>query len=337
VTDTEPDLTSLEEPLRIREGTLILWGCGVSVRVDRRHLVVSDGVGIQCRTARYAKAPARLQRLIIVRESAGYVSLDAMEWLRDVGASLVVLGRNGTIHATAAARRLDDSRLRRAQALAPAVGSDLALTRFLLGTKVQRQADVLQTVSHVDESVVRGLRAASERILAADSISLALDAESRAAATYWAALGPVSLSYVARDLPRIPAHWRTIEQRGSPITGSPRRAANPANATLNYLYALLEAQATLALTAVGLDPGLGCFHVDTAGRASFSLDVMEAARPLVDAIALELFATRRFFYRDAVEYRDGSCRVAPSFAVTLAKLTPRLFRFIAPVVEQVVR
>jgi len=335
--ESAPDFTSLDEPLRIREGTLVLWGCGVSVRVERRHLVVSDGVGVLRRTTRYAKAPARLRRLVIIRESAGSVTLDAMEWLRDTGATLVILGRNGTIHATAGSRRLDDAALRRAQAIAPISGADLEITRYLLGTKVERQADVLRSLQHVDASVPEALGAMAERIRAAERISVALEAEADAAAIYWATLGPVSLSFVTRDLARIPEHWRTIAQRGSLLTGSPRRATNPANATLNYLYALLEAQTTLALEAAGLDAGLGCFHVDVAGRPSFALDVMEAARPLVDTLALGLFATRRFVFGDTVEQRDGSCRLAPSFAVTLAKLTPRFFAFVAPVVESVIR
>jgi len=335
--DSAPDFTSLDEPLRIREGTLVLWGCGVSVRVERRHLVVSDGVGELRRTARYAKAPARLKRLVIVRESAGNVTLDAMEWLRDTGATLVILGRNGTIHATAGSRRLDDAALRRAQAIAPVSGADLEITRYLLGTKVERQADVLRSLQHVDVSVPEALGAIAERVRAAERISVALEAEADAAAIYWAMLGPVSLSFVTRDLARIPEHWRTIAQRGSLLTGSPRRATNPANATLNYLYALLEAQTSLALEAAGLDAGLGCFHVDVAGRPSFALDVMEAARPLVDTLALGLFASRRFVFGDIVEQRDGSCRLAPSLAVTLAKLTPRLFAFVAPIVERVIR
>ncbi len=333
----EPDFTSLDEPLRVREGTLVLWGCGVSVRVERRHLVVSDGVGVLRRTARYAKAPARLKRLVIIRETAGSVTLDAMEWLRDTGATLVVLGRDGRIHGTAGSRRLDDAKLRRAQAIAPVSGADLTITRYLLGLKVERQADVLRSLAHVDASFSEALCAMAERIRGAERIAVALEAEADAAAIYWATLGPSSLSFVTSDLPRIPAHWRTLAQRGSLLTGSPRRAVNPANATLNYLYALLEAQTTLALEAAGLDAGLGCFHVDVAGRPSFALDVMEAARPLVDTIALSLFASRRFAFRDAVEQRDGSCRLAPSLAVTLAKLTPRLFAFVAPVIEQVIR
>ena len=52
--------------------------------------------------------------------------------------------------------------------------------------------------------------------------------------------------------------------RVSPLTGSPRLAATPPNAILNYLYALLESEARLAAAALGLDPGLGVLHVDTS-------------------------------------------------------------------------
>jgi CRISPR-associated protein Cas1 len=55
---------------------------------------------------------------------------------------------------------------------------------------------------------------------------------------------------------------------------------------LNYLYALVEAEAILACQAVGLDPGLGLVHSDTRARASLALDLMEPVRPEVDDFVL---------------------------------------------------
>ena len=49
----------------------------------------------------------------------------------------------------------------------------------------------------------------------------------------------------------------TFGTRKSILSGSPRQAANPSNAILNYLYAVLESETRLALSALGLDPGLG--------------------------------------------------------------------------------
>ena len=43
---------------------------------------------------------------------------------------------------------------------------------------------------------------------------------------------------------------------------SNRKAERPVNAMLNYLYALVEAEAILACRTVGLDAGLGIVHAD---------------------------------------------------------------------------
>jgi len=73
----------------------------------------------------------------------------------------------------------------------------------------------------------------------------------------------------------------------SPLTGSPRLAANPPNAILNYLYAMLESEARLAAAALGLDPGLGVLHVDVQARDSLACDLMEPARPQIDAYLVD--------------------------------------------------
>jgi CRISPR/Cas system-associated endonuclease Cas1 len=67
---------------------------------------------------------------------------------------------------------------------------------------------------------------------------------------------------------RVPEHWRNFGPRQSPLSGSPRLAANPPNAVLNYLYAVLESGARLAAAALGLDLGLGVLHTDTPNRDS---------------------------------------------------------------------
>jgi hypothetical protein len=80
------------------------------------------------------------------------------------------------------------------------------------------------------------------------------------------------------DLPRVPEHWRSYDTRKSPLSGSQRLAANPANAILNYLYAVTESETRLAVAALGLDPGLGFWHVDTPARDSLACDLMEPNR-----------------------------------------------------------
>jgi hypothetical protein len=122
--------------------------------------------------------------------------------------------------------------------------------------------------------------------------------------------------------------------RASPLTGNPRLAANPTNAILNYLYAMLEAEARLACLAVGLDPGLGVLHLDTHARDSLALDLIEAIRPEADSLVLDLL-DRTWRLHDFHETRHGACRVLPPLTHELASTLDRWRRSIGPVVEDV--
>jgi hypothetical protein len=110
---------------------------------------------------------------------------------------------------------------------------------------------------------------------------------------------------------------------------------NPPNAVLNYLYALLESQATLAAAAVGLDPTLGVLHADTQYRDNLACDLMESVRPQVDAYLLDWITKglvrREWFF----EQRNGNCRLMGSFAARLSETATTWGHAIAPIVEQV--
>jgi hypothetical protein len=121
------------------------------------------------------------------------------------------------------------------------------------------------------------------------------------------------------------------------LTGSPRLAANPPNAILNYLYALLESESRLAAASLGLDPGLGVLHVDTPARDSLACDLMEPVRAQIDAYLLD-WVTRQPLRREwFFEERDGNCRLMGSFAVRLSETLPIWRRAVAPVAEWVAR
>jgi CRISPR/Cas system-associated endonuclease Cas1 len=109
-------------------------------------------------------------------------------------------------------------------------------------------------------------------------------------------------------LKRVPEHWRSFGARVSPLTGSPRLAANPPNAILNYLYALLESESRLAAAALGLDPGLGVLHVDTPARDSLACDLMKPIRAQIDAYLLDWVTRqplrREWFFEDVTATAD---------------------------------
>jgi hypothetical protein len=104
------------------------------------------------------------------------------------------------------------------------------------------------------------------------------------------------------------------------------------NALLNYLYALLEAETTLALHAAGLDPGLGIWHTDERHRDSLALDVMEAVRPAVDRYVLDPLTQTTFRARDFHETGRGVCRILPPLTHRLADAMPALAAAVEPIV-----
>jgi hypothetical protein len=179
------------------------------------------------------------------------------------------------------------------------------------------------------------IKAFRAQLTTASTIQALLQLELQAALMYWSVWHDLPVSFPRADLPRVPDHWRTFNARQSPLSRSPRLAANPPNAMLNYLYAILAAEARLAVAAMGLDPGLGFLHFDEATRDSLAYDIMEPVRPMVDGFVLNWIrrapVKREWFF----EQRDGSCRLMAPFAAQLSETAPMWRRAVAPQAEWV--
>lgn len=106
---------------------------------------------------------------------------------------------------------------------------------------------------------------------------------------------------------------------------------------LNYLYAILESEASLAAAALGLDPGIGVMHADSPARDSLACDLMEPVRPQIDAYVLKWIAGEPIRREWFVEQRDGNCRLKASFAAQLSETAPSWARTVAPIAEMVAR
>jgi CRISPR-associated endonuclease Cas1 len=268
-----------------RQGVITLFGYGTSVRVDRGHLVLEDGIGTDRRQARFPRVGHGLRRLIVIG-SDGMVSLAALRWLADQEASFVMLDRDGSVLATTGPVRSSDAKLRRAQSLAPSNGTALRIARELISKKLAGQEQVARH-NLLDSNTADTIARYRAELPQADEISSILLIESQAARAYWSAWSTLPINFPKNDLPRVPEHWRSFGTRVSPLTGSPRLAVNPPNAILNYLYCVLESEARLAAAALGLDPGLGVLHVDTPARDSLACDLMEPVRSSVDSYLLD--------------------------------------------------
>ncbi len=319
----------------IKRGMLVLDGYGVRVAVERRHLVVADGLGRTRRWGRFSKATAGLKRLVVLGHT-GTISFEALRWLHDIGAAFVQIDGDGQVITASGSVGLDDARLRRAQAMALFNGTGLTIARALVRKKLQEQATILKRLPGSEAPLMVVVRSIADLEHANDATSLRA-VESVAAAAYWTPWARLRVHFGRRDETRVPVHWKTFGARTSPLTGSPRNAGNPANAMLNYLYAILEAEARIACLAVGLDPGLGLFHADQQARDSLALDILEPVRPRVDAFVLDLLQSRVFRAADFAETRGGTCRVLSPTTHLLAETAPGWAHALAPVAEGVAR
>jgi CRISPR-associated protein Cas1 len=315
-----------------RHGVVTLFGYGIQVRVDRGHLILVDGIGPNRRYARLPRVGHGLKRLVVIG-SDGVVSLAALRWLSDQKVSFLLLERDGSVLATTGPVR-SDVRLRRAQALAHVSGYALRITRELVRQKLSGQELVARN-KLLDKTTADSIANFRAELPQAQSIASIRLIEAQAASAYWTAWHTIPLTFPKKDLPRVPEHWRRFGTRISPLSGSPRRAVTPGCALINYLYAIVEAEASLAARVLGMDPSIGVFHVDQPHRESLACDLMEPVRPQVDAYLLEWITSQPLKREWFFEKPDGNARLMASVTEKLSQTAATWARAVAPVAEWV--
>src|SRR5207249_6892213 len=167
-----------------RHGIVTLFGYGITVRVDRGHLLVDDGIGADRRQARFPRVGHGLRRLVVIGAD-GCVSLAALRWLADQDAAFVMLDRDGSVLATTGPVRPSDARLRRAQALASYSGTALQIARELISRKLAGQERVVREKLR-DSATAQIITQFCSEVTAAETIAALRQIESQAAAAYWA-------------------------------------------------------------------------------------------------------------------------------------------------------
>jgi len=91
------------------------------------------------------------------------------------------------------------------------------------------------------------------------------------------------------------------------FTGRNRRPPkDPANAVLSLGYTLLHHETVLSLYGSGFDPYIGFYHTLNHGRESLACDLVEPLRPLMDGLAIRLFA-RQTLRKEHFSTREGAC------------------------------
>jgi CRISPR-associated endonuclease Cas1 len=316
-----------------KSGVLVLNGYGIRVQVNAGHLLLHDGIADERRTIRLPRVSHGLKRLVIIGTD-GSVTLDALRWISDVGAAFVMLDRRGKVLAVVGPVAPSDAKLRRAQALALGNGTALKISKEIISQKLAGQELLVRDMLH-DSTAADAIARFRIVLPSAENIDRVRLIEAQAAKAYWQAWAILPIHWPRKDERRVPEHWRRFGSRISPLTHSPRLASSPGNALLNLLYALLESESRLSAAAMGLDPGIGCLHVDTPNRDSLACDLMEVCRPKVDAFVLNWLQSEPFRKSDFWEDRNGNCRIGSPLAIKLCETSATWRRLVAPVAEHV--
>jgi CRISPR-associated endonuclease Cas1 len=312
-------------------GVIVLAGYGIKVSVERGHLILEDGIGQDRRSGRFPRVYHGLRRVVAIG-SDGFVSLAALKWLADQNIPFVMLERDGfTLHSTGPVA-LSDTRLRRAQALAQDSPVAVEIVRELIRQKLSGQEAIVREKLH-DAVVANAIASFRSHLAAADTIGAVRQIEGKAATIYWSAWRSISAEFPKSESLRVPDHWRTFDTRQSPLSYNARKATNPINAILNYLYTALEAETRLAINALGLDAGFGLLHANAATRDSLVYDLMEPVRPVVDAYVLDWVRSSPLKRALFFEMADGICRLMAPLVVQLSESMMTWRAHVAPIVE----
>lgn len=82
----------------IKNGIVVVSGTGPAIRVDGNRLVIRDGPEETppLRLTR-AEASRKLRHIIVCGQAGGFVTFDALRWLRDTGVAFSQLDWNGGV------------------------------------------------------------------------------------------------------------------------------------------------------------------------------------------------------------------------------------------------
>jgi CRISPR-associated protein Cas1 len=218
---------------------------------------------------------------ILIASNGVSLSSDAVRACAEEGIQIHFLSRSGTPYARILAPGLTGTvQTRRQQLLAFEDERGASFCRAIAAGKVLNQSTLLRYLAKnrrerapeafelAHETALR-LQEDTRRIeevegAKADDLRQAiLTLEAQAAKRYWEA---------ARTLLVPELGWEHRETRG---------ATDPVNVCLNYGYGILYGEIERGCLLAGLDPYAGFLHVDRAGKASLTLDLIEEFRQAV--------------------------------------------------------
>src|SRR5437016_5066508 len=125
-----PKLPHSPAPRQIsKHGVLVLHGFGIKVRLHNSHFLADWGVGLERYQVRLSRVEGHKLRRVILLGSDGYISLEALRFISDVGASFSMIDKRGKALMVCTPVSPSNSKLRRAQSLALIDGTALRISK----------------------------------------------------------------------------------------------------------------------------------------------------------------------------------------------------------------
>jgi CRISPR-associated endonuclease Cas1 len=312
---------------------LILCGHGASLRIRHGALIIRDGFTHypqQQKTYCFFPRDLDLPPRIILLDGSGSLSFDVLTWLSQQGVSLARVSWSGEVAAVANGNGYSGNpdKLRWQQETRTDHKRRFAFATSLIRSKLISSLQTLQ--EQVPRSAARDIafskaRNAIDR-LASQSFADMNDIfaiEGECASAYFTAWRGVKLRWTGLSRRPVPESWHAYSGRSSLANvgrKENRNASHPVNAILNYAYAVKLSALQMQTIADGYDPMIGIMHVSGPGKPAFLLDLIEPERPKVDAEVLRLIRQQPLASADFIICPNGSCRVSPQFARTVATL-----------------
>ena len=181
-------------------GVVTLFGYNSSASVDRGHLVLNDGIGMQRRQGRFPRVRHGLKRLVVIG-STGMVTFEALRWLADQGAAFVMLDRDGSVLTVSGPVGPSDARLRRAQSLAHQSDVAVRISRELISQKLQGQERLVRQILR-HSATADMIASARLQLDDATTVQSIRQIESLAAQAYWSAWHGLPVNFPTADLNR---------------------------------------------------------------------------------------------------------------------------------------
>jgi CRISPR-associated protein Cas1 len=173
------------------------------------------------------------------------------------------------------------------------------IAKKLVEAKAQRTVDVLGWLAerYGKFNPQTDLKPELERLHDCASLPRLLSIEGRIADIYW--------RYIQNALPAKFGFTSRMHESHQ------MNASDPANALLNYGYAILESVCRKALNSVGLEPTIGFLHEARQVKYSLVYDLMEPYRWLVDTTIVECLEYERFGKKDFYRLDSYVLRLKP--------------------------